>query len=84
MRHVVERRQINVSTTYSVSNLCFDSILDEWGNTIMFKFVVVAEMDYEYLVEYKVRAYSLRDALQRLNLDLKQVREWSIKEEMEV
>lgn len=50
----------------------------------MFKFVVVAEMDYEYLVEYKVRAYSLRDALQRLNLDLKQVKEWSIKEEMEV
>jgi len=45
----------------------------------MFDFVITAEMDYEYLVEFEVKAYSLRDAINKLNLDLRQVKEWRIK-----
>ena len=43
-------------------------------------FVVTVEEDYSYLVEYKVKAYSLRDAVEKLNVDLKHVREWRIKD----
>jgi hypothetical protein len=43
-------------------------------------FVVTVEEDYSYLVEYKVKAFSLRDAVEKLNVDLKHVKEWRIKD----
>lgn len=42
-------------------------------------FIVTVEEDYTYLVEYKTKAYSLRDALQRLGIELKRVKNWEVR-----
>ena len=42
-------------------------------------FIITAEIDYKHLVAQKVKAYSLNDALKKLNLDLRQVRDWEVK-----
>ena len=42
-------------------------------------FVVTVEEDYTYLVDYKTKAYSLRDALQRLGIELKRVKNWEVR-----
>lgn len=42
-------------------------------------FVITVEEDYTYLVDYKVKAFSLRDALQRLDIELKRVKNWEVR-----
>jgi peptidase E len=51
--------------------------MDGYANKVLF--VITAEQDYEYLVEYKEWAHSLREALQKLNLDLRQVRDVEVR-----